>query len=51
MNVFPDSEAYEWWTEDISDAAVMALSVEKLFTRSQRAVQSYVAETGGHNCT
>lgn len=44
INAFPDSEAYERWAADVSNAAVMALDVEAVFALSRQAAQSHVTE-------
>lgn len=44
INAFPDSGAYERWAKDVSDAAVMELSVEESFALSQRSAQSHITE-------
>lgn len=41
INAFPNSVAYEHWAEDVSEAAVMELDVETLFSLSQEAVRSH----------
>lgn len=42
INAFPDSESYEEWEGDVSNAAVMKLGVEDLIALSQEAARSYV---------
>lgn len=44
INAFPDSETYERWAENISQAAVMKLSPEEVLSLSQQAVQSHIGE-------
>lgn len=41
-NAFPDPGAYERWATDVTDAAVMELSVEEAFALSRRVVRGHV---------
>lgn len=41
-NSFPNSAAYQHWAADITDAAVMELSVEEAFELSRRVVRGHV---------
>lgn len=43
-NAFPDARAYEQWAAEVSDAAVMQLSVEGMVALSERALQSHITD-------
>lgn len=42
INAFPDSEAYDRWAAGVTDAAVIELSVERLFSMSRQTERTYV---------
>lgn len=44
INAFPDSAAYERWAADVTDAAVMELTVQELFDLSKQTIRSHVVE-------
>lgn len=44
INSFPDSAAYERWARNVTEAAVMELTVQELFDLSKRTIQSHVVE-------
>lgn len=44
INAFPNPAAYERWSANVTDAAVMELTVQELFDLSKQTVQSHVVK-------
>lgn len=44
INAFPDSSSFERWVAEVSEAALVEITVEKAFDLSKRAVRAHVAE-------